>query len=47
MKKILIMIAFVLFFVTTIAEGADWVLITLSNGGDEIYIDEESIKHNS
>lgn len=47
MKKILIMIAFVMFFVTTIAEGADWVLITLSNGGDEIYIDEESIKHNS
>ena len=47
MKKILIMIAFVLFFVTTVAEGADWVLITLSNVGDKIYIDEESIKHNS
>jgi hypothetical protein len=47
MKKILIMIAFVLFFVTTIAEGVDWVLITLSGGGDKIYIDEESIKHNS
>lgn len=47
MKKILIMIAFVLFFVTTIAEGADWVLITLSNSGDKIYIDEASIKHSS
>jgi hypothetical protein len=47
MKKIFIMIVFVLFFVVSIAEAADWVLITLSNGGDKIYIDEESIKHNS
>jgi len=47
MKITLIMIAFVLFFVTTIAEGADWVLITLSTSGDKIYIDEEGIKHHS
>lgn len=47
MKKILIMILFVSFFVTAIAEGADWVLITSSDSGDKIYIDEESIKHNS
>jgi hypothetical protein len=47
MKRTLIMIVFVLFFVVTIAKASDWVLITLSNDGDKIYIDEESIKQNS
>jgi len=41
------MIVFVLFFFVSITEAADWVLITLSNSGDKIYIDKESIKHNS
>jgi hypothetical protein len=45
MKRTHIMIVFVLFFSITIAEAADWVLITSSNDGDKIYIDEESIKH--
>ena len=47
MKKTLIMIVVVLCFAITIAEAADWVLITSSNDGDKIYIDQESIKHNS
>ena len=47
MKKILGMILFFLFFVAAITEGADWVLITSSDGGDKIYVDEESIRRNS
>lgn len=47
MKKILGMILFISFFVAAITEGADWVLITSSDGGDKIYVDEESIRHNS
>lgn len=47
MKKTFIMIVFGLFFAVSITEGADWVLISLSNTDDKIYIDKESIKHNS
>lgn len=45
MKKAILFLVLILFFIPTIAEGADWKLIGESPQGDYIYIDNENIKH--